>query len=338
MFILFFIFVVMFEATNLKQKLLSKHFSFESLVFEVFYFQYKYNNIYRKFVDLNKININEIKKVEEIPFLPIQFFKTHQICTQSNLPSLYFESSGTTQTINAKHYIVDEDLYQQNFMKGFQQFFGNIEDYNIIALLPNYLERQHSSLVYMFNHLIQLTKSNLSGFYLDDFHALNQTLQKTKVSSKKTILLGVTYALLDFAAAYPQDLSHCIVMETGGMKGRKKEMTKYEVHEILKQAFSIDDIFAEYGMTELLSQAYSLKDGIYFCADTMRVFSRDIYNPKAFLHEPKRGVLNVIDLANIYSCAFIETQDVGIVYNHQEFEIIGRLDNSDIRGCNLMLH
>lgn len=324
------------DAIKLKQKIISNSFSFDEMAFSVFHFQYKYNHIYRQFIDLSKININEINHVHDIPFLPIQLFKSHKIYIAPTEPNLYFESSGTTQTIQSKHFIYDIDLYIESFVNGFTQFFGAPSDYNIIALLPNYLERQHSSLVFMVEYLMQQSNSEFSGFFLHDFDPLNQLLQKSKQNNRKTILFGVTYALLDFAAAFPQNLSDCIIIETGGMKGKRKEMTKEEVHATLKQSFNINAIGAEYGMTELLSQAYSLKDGNYICSNTMRVFCRDIYNPKEIIGSNKRGVINVIDLCNLYSCSFISTQDIGIVHDDESFEILGRLDNSDVRGCNLM--
>ncbi|HMY43689.1 MAG TPA: acyl transferase, partial [Chitinophagales bacterium] len=207
----------MINASKLEEKIKSNNYDFDDLALEIFYFQYKYNKVYREFVDLSNIKIDSIHSIEQIPFLPIQFFKTHQIYCGSEQPKFYFESSGTTQSINSKHYIKDLELYTYIFKNGFQSFYGNIQDYNIIALLPNYLERQNSSLVYMFDHLIKLSNSPHSGFYLSDFEQLNHVLQQTKTDNRKTLLLGVTFALLDFANAYPQDLSHCIIMETGGM-------------------------------------------------------------------------------------------------------------------------
>lgn len=325
------------DVIKLKQKIISKQFSFEEIALSIFQFQYKCNKIYRQFVDLSKTNIDGIKNIEQIPFLPIQFFKTHNIYSSDSKPEFYFESSGTTQTTQAKHFIYDMDWYKLSFVNGFYSFFGKPEEYTILALLPNYLERQHSSLVYMMNELILMSKSAHSGFFLHDFEALNQALQNAKHNNRKIILLGVTYALLDFANEYPQDLAHCIVVETGGMKGKRKEMTKQEVHAILKKAFGIQQVYAEYGMTELLSQAYSKQDGLYTCSHAMRVYGRDIYNPKQILELGKRGALNIVDLCNLYSCSFIATEDVGIIHSNTQFELLGRLDNSDVRGCNLML-
>jgi hypothetical protein len=327
----------MIDASKLEEKILSNNYDFETLALDIFFFQYKNNKIYRQFVDLSKIKIDDVKNMRQIPFLPIQFFKTHPVYVGSRQPDFYFESSGTTQTINSKHYIQNLKLYENIFAAGFKSFYGNVENYNIIALLPNYLERSHSSLVYMFDALIRQSKSAYSGFYLYDFEKLNVILSQVLKDKRKTLLLGVTFALLDFAEQYPQDLRHCIVMETGGMKGRKREMTRQEVHQILKQAFNIPAVHAEYGMTELLSQAYSAQDGIYTCSHSMSVLCRDIYNPKAILPHGERGLLNIIDIGNLYSCSFIATQDAGITHADNCFEISGRMDNSELRGCNLMV-
>ena len=332
-----FIFTVMLATSKLEEKIKSNNYDFDTLALEIFQFQYKYNKVYHRFVDLSKIKAEDITTIEHIPFLPVQFFKTYQIYTGEHQPDFYFESSGTTQTINSKHYIQDLSLYLHTFLNGFKQFYGNIENYNVIALLPNYLERSHSSLVYMADELIKRSRSPYSGFYLYDFDKLDKILKTTKTDSRKTLLLGVTFALLDFAEQYPQDLSYYIIMETGGMKGRKKEMTRQEVHHILKQAFKVDAIHAEYGMSELLSQAYSKQDGQYRTIKSMRVLCRDMYNPKSYLACGERGLLNIIDLSNLYSCSFIATQDIGITYSNTHFEVLGRMDNAEIRGCNLMV-
>lgn len=325
------------DASKLEEKILSNNYNFDELALEIFSFQYQYNKIYRQFVEYSKIQVNAIETIHQIPFLPIQFFKTHQVFCGNQIPNFYFESSGTTQSINSKHYITSLKLYENAFLEGFKTFYGNIEDYCIIALLPNYLERNNSSLVYMFDYLIKQTQSAYSGFYLYDLEKLNQTIQLARTTHKKILMLGVTYALIDFAEQYPQDLSDIIIMETGGMKGRKKEMTRQEVHQILCSAFNSTAIHAEYGMSELLSQAYSKQDGVYTCYKSMQVLCRDTYNPKALLPYEERGLLNIIDLANVYSCSFIATQDVGIIHSNQTFEVLGRMDNSDIRGCNLMV-
>lgn len=328
----------MINASKLEEKIKSNNYDFDDLALEIFYFQYKYNKVYREFVDLSNIKIDSIQSIEQIPFLPIQFFKTHNIYCGSEQPNFYFESSGTTQSINSKHYVKDIELYTHIFKNGFQDFYGAIQDYNIIALLPNYLERQNSSLVYMFDHLIKSSNSPLSGFYLSNFEQLNQVLQQAKTDSRKTLLLGVTFALLDFANKYPQDLSpYCIIMETGGMKGRRKEITKQEVHAALHEAFNVESIHAEYGMSELLSQAYSKENGQYHTIPSMKILCRDIYNPKQILNFSERGILNIIDLGNLYSCSFIETQDMGIAYSNTHFEVLGRIDYAEIRGCNLMV-
>jgi Acyl-protein synthetase, LuxE len=268
--------------------------------------------------------------------LPIDFFKTHAIYTGSECPSFYFESSGTTQDIVSKHFVKDLNVYEESFTECFQQFFGVPYDYCILGLLPNYLERQHSSLVYMTQHLIQASKDARSGFYLYDFEKLNHTLAMLEKEQKKTILIGVSFALMDFVDAYPQLLKQTIVVETGGMKGRKQELTKPALHAYLANGFGVESIHSEYGMTELLSQAYSKGEGIYICPPWMKVLVADESDPTA-LSTSGRGVLHIIDLANHHSCAFIATEDIGIVHPDGSFEVIGRLDQSSRRGCSLLV-
>ncbi len=294
------------------------------------------NAVYREWVQSMKVDLEGVKIFEQIPFLPIDFFKTHAIYTGSECPSFYFESSGTTQDIVSKHFVKDISVYEESFMECFQQFFGAPHDYCILGLLPNYLERQHSSLVYMTQHLIQASKDARSGFYLYDFEKLNHTLAMLEKAQKKTILIGVSFALMDFVDAYPQSLKHTMVVETGGMKGRKQELTKPALHAYLANGFGVESIHSEYGMTELLSQAYSKGGGIYACPPWMKVLVADESDPTA-LNATGSGVLHIIDLANFNSCAFIATEDIGIVHPDGSFEVLGRLDQRARRGCSLLV-
>ncbi|MFN8295829.1 MAG: acyl transferase [Chitinophagales bacterium] len=327
--------------TKIQEKIFSEdNFNFDEVALELFNFQYTHNLVYRQFVDYLKINVATIQTVQQIPFLPIEFFKTHDVISNNAAPQKIFESSGTTGQITSRHFVADLKLYEKSFEKGFQQFYGNIEDWTILALLPSYLERDTSSLVYMVSDLIQKSKNPHSGFYLNNLSELADKIIHLKseiLNSKKILLIGVTFALLDFAEQFPMDLSDIIIMETGGMKGRRVELTREEVHTILKNAFNVITIHSEYGMTELLSQAYSKGNGIFTTPPWMKVLRRDIYNPLQTYSDNGRGGLNVIDLANIYSCAFISTQDVVNLVSDTEFEVLGRLDNADIRGCNLMV-
>jgi len=321
---------------------------FDSLATEVFQFQYQHNKVYAKWCDLLKVNsqlsiVNTDNKEHRtknselnFPFLPISFFKSHTIATTLFEPQQIFESSGTTQTVNSKHLVKDIAIYEQSFIKAFERFYGNINEWCIIGLLPSYLERNNSSLVMMVNALIKLSNHTDSGFYLNEYDKLSTTLQLLEAKQQKTLLIGVTFALLDFAENYPMQLQHTIVMETGGMKGRRKELTRAEVHAIITNGFGVKKVHSEYGMTELLSQAYSKGDGTFICPPWMKVLVRDKEDPLSVKMSGK-GVLNVIDLANIYSCSFIATEDVGVVYEDGSFEVWGRLDNSDIRGCSLLV-
>ena len=307
----------------------------EAQALALFRYQYQHNSIYKQWCSLLKIDSTAIQSIEQIPFLPISFFKTHPVITGDIIPQLSFTSSGTTQSISSHHYIQDINIYKESFTRTFTLFYGSIQDWCIIGLLPSYLERNSSSLVYMVNDLIQASNHTQSGFYLYDFDKLSHTLQQLEQAKQKTLLLGVTFALLDFAEAYPMKLSHTIVMETGGMKGRKKELTRSEVHAILKQQLGITHVHSEYGMTELLSQAYSTAAGLFRCPPWMKVLVRDEEDPFK-VSTTGKGVLNIIDLANIESCAFIATDDAGIVHEDGSFEVWGRVDNSDIRGCSLL--
>lgn len=307
---------------------------FNTVALDVFNFQYMNCEMYSKFIDALKIDIHLVTDYKHIPFLPISFFKTHKIVTDTVINSVVFESSKTTGQVSSKHYVNNIDLYEKSFYKGFVKQFGNPEDYIILALLPSYLERDNSSLVYMATDLIRFSAHKESGFFLHDFEKLHQTIQNNL--DKKILLLGVSFALLDFAEKYTVTHPNIIVMETGGMKGKRKEMTRIEIHEILQKSFNIPTIFSEYGMTELLSQAYSKGKGLFETPPWMKVRIRDMYDPFTYLENGKIGGVNVIDLANIYSCSFIETQDVGKLYEHGFFTIEGRFDSSDVRGCNLM--
>ena len=308
---------------------------FNDLALDTFRHQYKYNLLYKNFVDLNYSDINAIKTYNEIPFIPIGFFKTHQIITGDTHVDNYFKSSGTTGQERSTHYVKDLKLYEESFINGFKHFFGDINRYTILALLPNYLSQQDSSLIYMVTKLIELSNDKNSGFYLNNYAELNQKLKDIK--NKKIILIGVTYALLDLAEQFPIAIPKAIIMETGGMKGKRKELVREELHDTLTKAFDVENIYAEYGMTELLSQGYSKGKGLYETPPWMKILIRDVDDPLTMAGNNKSGGINVIDLANIYSCSFIATQDLGKKYDNNMFEVLGRFDNSDIRGCNLMV-
>ena len=310
---------------------------FNALALKVFKYQLLCNAPYHQYVSALNLNINDIIHYSQIPFLPIEFFKSQQVLTKSLTNNVIcFSSSGTTAQITSKHYVSDVLLYEASFTKCFQQFYGNIKDYCVLALLPNYLERTESSLVYMFNKLIKDSNHKLSGFYLNNLQDLVQTIKLLKQANHKTLLLGVTYALLDLAEMNVELTDNFIVMETGGMKGRRKELIKDELHDILKSKFKVSSIHSEYGMTELLSQAYSNNNGIFKCPPWMKVLVRDVNDPFSYVQNKKTGGLNIIDLANVNSCSFIETKDLGKINEDFDFEILGRFNDSDIRGCNLM--
>ncbi len=310
---------------------------FEDLALQIFKFQFENNQVYRSFCDLLYKHPSGIKTIKDIPFLPIQFFKTHQILSSKNTIKTTFSSSGTTGSITSKHHVTDLEIYKQSFTKGFEQFYGNIEDYIILALLPSYLEREGSSLIYMVDNMISQSSHKESGFYLDNISELKTQLIKLDSEGKKVLLIGVSFALLDLAETYQFKLKNTIVMETGGMKGRRKELIREELHKQLKAGFGVKTIHSEYGMTELLSQAYSKGNGIFNCPPWMKILTRDTEDALTLNNSKKAGGINVIDLANINSCSFIATQDLGRVNENGSFEIIGRFDNSDIRGCNLMV-
>lgn len=311
---------------------------FEKAALAVFRYQVANNEVYKRYVDLLKVNIDGVNSIEQIPFLPIEFFKKFQVKAGNFKPSIIFTSSGTTGMSNSAHYVKDEQLYIKSFLQSFRQFYGDETAYTFICLLPSYLEREGSSLIYMMDYLVKASKQPLSGFYPqinETFLELIQTLQIDK--TQKVFFIGVTFALLDLAEKYPCDLSHFILMETGGMKGRRKEITRAELYDILSKQLKAKAIHSEYGMTELLSQAYSKENGLFFCPKHMKVLVRDLNDPFTLLNANQTGVINVIDLANIYSCSFIATQDAGKLLLNGSFEVLGRVDHSDIRGCNLMM-
>ena len=310
---------------------------FEDLAIKIFKFQFENNRVYRSFCDLLYKHPSEVKTIKDIPFLPIQFFKTRDILSSKASIKATFTSSGTTGNQTSKHHVTDLDIYQQSFTKGFEQFYGKIEDYVVLGLLPSYLERKGSSLIYMVDSMIKSSKHPESGFYLNNLSELKDTLIKLDSEGKKIMLIGVSFALLDLIESFQFNLKNTIVMETGGMKGRRKELIRTELHNTLKKGFGIDHIHSEYCMTELLSQAYSKGDGIFNCPTWMNVLTRDTEDALTIQTPGKTGGLNIIDLANVNSCSFIATQDLGSKNNDGTFEIIGRFDNSDIRGCNLMV-
>ena len=323
---------------------------FEALALEIFQFQYVNNSLYKRYVDTLGIDPGGIRSCNAIPFLPISFFKTYEVRTGNFEPAVVFESSGTTHATSSRHLIKDVSIYTESFRKNFESDYGPIEDLCVLGLLPSYLEKGNSSLVYMVKWLIEKSGHPLSGFYLYEYEKLASTLEILEKEGQKTILFGVTYALLDFAEKFPIQLMHTSVIETGGMKGRKKEMTRMQVHDILKNSFSINAIHSEYGMTELLSQAYSKGEGRFHYPPWMRILIRDDEDPfevRGFdslngnkantIQKPAIvGGINIIDLANVYSCAFIATDDVGKLHPDNSFEVLGRMDGSDLRGCSLL--
>ncbi|CAM1334332.1 acyl transferase [Tenacibaculum aestuariivivum] len=310
---------------------------FNQIAIKIFNHQFKNNKVYRSFCDLLYIHPSDVTSVEKIPFLPIEFFKSKEILSNTNKVQEIFSSSGTTGTSTSKHFVTDLKWYETSYLKGFDYFYGNIAEYVVLALLPNYLERKGSSLVYMVNDLIKKSNHYASGFYLNNLDELACKLIELDKKGQKTLLIGVSFALLDLIEKKQFKLQNTIIMETGGMKGRRKELIRNELHEILKNGFGVAKIHSEYGMTELLSQGYSKGNGVFNCPPWMRFFTRDTEDALTILPKEKSGGINIIDLANYNSCSFIATQDLGKVYTDNSFEIIGRFDNSDIRGCNLMV-
>ena len=310
--------------------------NFEEIALQIFNYQYIQNSIYNNYCNALRIDPQKVKKLNQIPFLPISFFKSHKVVSGTTDKTDYiFESSGTTAEIASKHYVRDGKIYEQSLLNGFKQFYGEPKDYTILALLPSYLERKNASLVHMAKTLIDYGGNVKSGFYINEWNNLQSVLLELEQKNQKTILLGVTFALLDFAEMHPLNLKNTIIMETGGMKGRKEEMTRQEVHTNLKKQFNLPVIHSEYGMTELLSQSYSSGNGIFKCTNTMKIMVRDINDPFE-IDDVGTGAINVIDLANINSCSFIATDDIGKLKDDNSFEVLGRLDNSALRGCSLM--
>ncbi|KRO62835.1 MAG: acyl transferase [Cryomorphaceae bacterium BACL11 MAG-121015-bin20] len=308
---------------------------FEMLALSIFDYQMESNSIYAPYAALI-LKGKAPNNIFEIPFLPISFFKTEQIICQGRAVEEVFLSSGTSGD-QSKHLVSDISLYRESYLKAFELFYGDITQYCILSLLPNYREREGSSLIYMVDDLISKSKHEQSGFYLNDYESLSMRLQKLEKEGQKTILFGVSYALLDLAEQFPQKLEHTIIIETGGTKGKRKEMLKEELHQNLKAAFSLEVIHSEYGMSELLSQSYSNGEGIFKSPPWKKVLIRDTNDPLTIIGDNKTGGINVIDLANIYSCPFIATQDLGKTFEDGTFTVLGRFDNSDLRGCNLLL-
>ncbi|PKP25274.1 MAG: acyl transferase [Bacteroidetes bacterium HGW-Bacteroidetes-2] len=309
---------------------------FKAKALQVFKYQFEQNTVYRSFCDLLNKNPSDIKEIEEIPFLPISFFKSREVISSKQPAEIVFSSSGTTGIKPSKHFVTDVSMYEKSYLFAFQKFYGNIEAYAILGLLPSYLEREGSSLIYMVNDLIKKSQNSNSGFYLDQIDVLVEKIHALEESGQKTLLIGVSFALLDLIEKHSFQLKNTIIMETGGMKGKRKELVRDALHNKLKKGFGVSQIHSEYGMTELLSQAYSNGNGIFECPPWMKVLTRDPEDPFSLV-KTQIGGINIIDLSNINSCSFIATQDLGKVYPNGTFEIIGRFDTSDIRGCNLMV-
>jgi len=310
---------------------------FNAAALQIFKHQFKTNLVYHEFCNHLRKDLSNVSQIQDIPFIPIDFFKSKTILSGKEKAETIFTSSGTTGSITSKHYVTDTELYEESYLKAFEHFYGSVKEYCVLALLPSYLERKGSSLIYMVDDLIKKSEHPKSGFFLNNTDALLETLKTLQDSNTKTLLIGVSFALLDLVEKNQLSLKNTIVMETGGMKGRRKEMIREELHETLKNGFGLSKIHSEYGMTELLSQGYSKGDGIFNCPPWMKVLTRDTEDPLTLQGYGKTGGVNVIDLANINSCSFIATQDLGKVYKNDSFEILGRFDHSDIRGCNLMV-
>lgn len=310
---------------------------FELLAMRIFKFQSQQNQVYQSYLKHLNLDISKIRSIAQIPLLPIQFFKTHKVISSTKKADETFTSSGTTGMAQSRHFVSDINIYSESFLKGFSHFYGEIEDYCILALLPSYLERDGSSLVFMVDELIKKSKQPESGFYLNNHRQLVETINSTQLRNKKILLIGVSFALLELAEKFQINHPNLTVMETGGMKGRRKELIREELHKILTAGFNVEKIHSEYGMTELLSQAYSFGDGVFTIPPWMKVIIRDANDPFSYVENGKSGGINVIDLANINSCSFIMTQDLGRMVSENSFEVQGRFDASDIRGCNLLV-
>ena len=338
-----FLFVILYFKTKIvftPEDIISIHTTkeFHKTAMKVFRFQFQHNEVYQKYCLLLKKSPENVKHLTEIPFLPIEFFKSKDILSSTAVVQTTFTSSGTTGMITSKHHVTDLGFYEASFRSAFSKFYGNIEDYAVLALLPSYLEREGSSLIYMAKDFIEGSNHPDSGFYLHNYNELAKKLVELDNSGQNVLLIGVTYALLDLIELQKFQLKNTIIMETGGMKGKRKELIREELHNILTEGFGVEKIHSEYGMTELLSQAYSFGDGIFECPPWMDILIRDTEGPLTIIEDGKTGGINVIDLANINSCSFIATQDLGKKYPDYSFEVLGRFDNSDIRGCNLMVY
>ncbi|KIA83818.1 acyl transferase [Kaistella solincola] len=331
---------------------LKTEIDFQQKCLETFNYQYQNIEVYRKFVDFLNIDPTHITTVEKVPFLPIEMFKNHTLLDQNKTSELFFQSSGTTQMNLSKHWIADEKLYQESIVKSFEQFIGKPEDYIFLGLLPSYLEKQNSSLIYMVDFLMKKSGKPENGYFLYNHQDLYNLLKKNFRTNTKVILFGVAFALLDFlefcqnSSQKIETSEEIIIIETGGMKGRKEEMTKDELLKIFHQGFKTENIFSEYSMTELLSQAYSLGENIYESPNWMRILIRNTEDPFSYVESGRTGAINIIDLANRHSCAFIATQDLGKIVSDSEalngidsgkFQVLGRIDHSDIRGCSLLV-
>lgn len=310
---------------------------FVEIALEIFRFQAINNPVYAQYIELLNIDVKSVDSLDKIPFLPIEFFKSHKVVSTSNEAKAIFTSSGTSGNLTSRHYVPDLGIYEDSFTKGFEAFYGPVKDYCILALLPSYLEREGSSLIYMMEKLIKDSGHPKSGFYLNNHEELIAHLEGLKIHNQKVLLLGVSFALLELAENHQLDLGNVVVMETGGMKGRRKELTREELHSIFTSKLGVKKIHSEYGMTELLSQGYSKGDSLFETPAWMKIMIRDAYDPFSYEKTGRSGGVNVIDLANLNSCSFIETQDLGKIHADGKFEILGRFDNSDIRGCNLLV-
>jgi hypothetical protein len=311
--------------------------TFHRIALDFFLIQAQQNLVYKKYIEVLNINPKNINSVVEIPFLPIEFFKTNKVILKNKTTQIEFRSSGTTSTKKSKHFIADLSLYEQSFLNGFQYFFGDVKDYCVLALLPSYSDQRDSSLIYMVEKLVQLSKNKLSGFFSNDQKELIKTIHSPNLAKKKILLIGVSFALLELAENHKIQHPYLMVMETGGMKGKRKEIVREELHAFLCKRLGVTKIYSEYGMTELLSQAYSIGNGIFKCPPWMKVLIRDVNDPFSLFPDEKSGGINIIDLANINSCSFIMTQDLGKIYSDGSFEVLGRFDSSDVRGCNLLI-
>ncbi len=320
-----------------KIKSISNNEDFNNVALEVFNYQYSNNSIYHQWVNNLNIDITSIKNYLDIPYLPISLFKTQEVKAFDKKPEIIFTSSGTTGNNTSKHFVKSIKLYREAYIQSFNKFYGEVEQYTFLALLPSYLEREGSSLIMMAEDLIKRSNYAKSGFYLYNYEDLYNTLLKLKKDNRKVVLLGVSFALLEFAEQYKIEFPELIIMETGGMKGKRKELLRNELHNIFKKAFGVENIHSEYGMTELLSQAYSKGNGVFNCPPQMKITIRDTNDPLSLESTGKSGGINIIDLYNIHSCSFISSQDLGKTYSDGSFEILGRFDNSDIRGCNLLI-